>query len=148
MRAAELTDKTPYILPDEKAIGLQEVELLTDDFKATHRYQIIYVIRNDKPAKYVTDLGSSLRFPNPPLNIISGLEHSVAEVLEMADDARERSDVRKRLAELQEQSATDKTIITEFIERKETERKVAYNKSHHGPTIRVQRIGHSRKRRK
>ena len=139
MRAADLTDQTPYVNEDEKVLGLQEVDLLTEDYKAVHRFQIIYVVRNDKPAKFVTDLGSTLLFPNPPLNIIDN--GTVAEIRDMADDARGRSSVTARLAELQEESATDKNIIKEFLEHKERLAKIVKNKSHYGPTTKIQRVG-------
>lgn len=145
MRAAELGNQTPYVVADEKALGLQEVDLVTDDYRDIHRYQIIYVIRNDVPAKYVTDLGPSIRWPNPPLNIFSAMEHSVAELQEMAEDAKDRSNVINKIAALEEESA-EGGIIKEYLERKENERKVAYNKSHFGPTVRVQRIGYSRRK--
>ena len=140
MKASDLSNQTPYILPNERALGLQEVELLSPSGKEIHRYQIVYVVRNDKPAKYVTDLGSSLLFPNPPLNIIDD-QGTVAEIMDMATDARGRSSVTKRLAELQEESARDKNIIKEFLEQKERNWKVIRNQSHYGPTTRIQRIG-------
>ena len=140
MKAADLTDQTEYVLPGEKALGLQEVELLSPNGKDIHRYQIVYVVRNDKPAKYVTDLGSNLLFPNPPLNIIDD-GGTVAELMDMATDARGRSSVTKRLMELQEESARDRNIIKEFLEQKERNWKIIRNQSHYGPTARIQRIG-------
>lgn len=142
MRVTDLTDKTDFYSPDEKVLGLQEVELLTPDSKATHRYQILYVVRNDKPAKYITDLGSVVAFPNPPLNIVVAMEHTAAEVIDMATDARGRSSVTKRLAELQEEASTDRNIIKEFLEQKERNTKIIRNQSHFGPTVKVQRVGY------
>jgi hypothetical protein len=141
MKAADLRNQTPYVTADEKAMGLVEVELLTPDNKGVHRYQIIYVVRNDQQSPYVTDLGDRLLYPNPPLNILSYMEHSVAELQEMATEARERSSVTKRLAELTEASRTDKHIIKEFLEQKERNWKVIRNQSHYGPTVTVQRTG-------
>ena len=115
--------------------------MLTPDNKGVHRYQIVYVIRADKQSAYVVDLGDRLFFPNPPLNILSYMEHNVAELQDMANEARARSSVTKRLAELQEKSAKDKDIIKEFLEQKERNSKVIANKSHYGPTITVQRTG-------
>lgn len=130
MKAADIRNQTPYILADEKAMGLMEVELLTEDGKGVHRYQIIYVVRNDQQSPYVVDLGDRLLFPNPPLHIFSYLEHSVAELQDMADEARARSSVTKRLSELQEQSANDRSIIKVFLERKDEMLKVLGAKSH------------------
>ena len=141
MRATDLANQTPYILPDEMTLGLQEVELQTPDGKAVHRYQIVYVVRQDRASKYVVDLGDRIKFPNPPLNIIVNLEHSVAEVQDMATEARGRSSVTKRLAELQEESTKDRNIIKAYLEQKEINSKVIANKSHYGPTTSIQRIG-------
>ena len=121
MKASAISSQTTYVLADEKAMGLLEVELQTEDGKDTHRFQIISVIRNDKQANYVSDLGSRLLYPNPPLNIISYMEHSVAE--------------------LQEESTKDRNIIKEFLEQKERNSKIIANKSQFGPTYRVQRNG-------
>ena len=123
-----------------------EVELLDPMGKEVHRYQIIYVVRNDQSVPHVVDLGSRLKFANPPLNIFSYMEHSVAELQEMADEARARSDVTKRLAELQEESSKDRNIIKEFLEQKERNSKIIANRSQLGPTLRVQRNGFNGKR--
>ena len=139
MKAADIRNQTPYILADERAMGLMEVELLTPDGKGIHRYQIIYVVRNDQQSPHVVDLGDRLLFPNPPLNIFSYLEHSVAELQNMADEARARSSVTKRLAELSEASRKDKNIINEFLERKARDVKTIKSQSHFGPTLTKQR---------
>ena len=141
MRPAQIPNQTPYVVADEKAMGLLEVELQTDTSKDIHRFQIISVIRGDKQASYVTDLGSRLLFPNPPLNIISYMEHSVAELMDMADEARARSSVTKRLAELSEESAKGRNIIDAFLDRKDRAWKAIRNQSHFGPTFTKQRIG-------
>lgn len=146
MKASDLHPQTPYVTPDEKAMGLLEVELLTPSGTDIHRYQLIYVIRNDQQTVHVVDLGSRLRYPNPPLSIPAYMEHTVAELQDMAVEARGRSSVTKRLAELQEQSTKDKLIIKEFLERKDRIGRVVANKSHYGPTTRIQRIGYNGKR--
>ena len=140
MKPANIPNQTPYVVADEKAMGLLEVELQTDN-KETHRFQIICVIRADKQANFVTDLGSRLLFPNPPLNIISYMEHSVAELMDMADEARARSSVTKRLAELSEESAKGRNIIDAFLDRKDRGWKAIRNQSHFGPTFTKQRNG-------
>ena len=144
MKAADIRNQTPYILADEKAMGLVEVELLAG--KDVHRYQIIYVVRNDQQSPYVVDLGSRLLYPNPPLNIISYMEHTVAELQDMANEARARSDVTKRLAELQEESSKDRNIIKVYLEQKERNSKIIANRSQFGPSYRVQRNGFHGKR--
>lgn len=141
MKAADIRNQTPYILADEKAMGLVEVELLTPDSKNVHRYQIVYVVRNDQQSPFVVDLGDRLLFPNPPLNILSYMEHSVAELQDMATEARARSSVTKRLAELSEASRVDKSLIKAFLERKESNWKIIRNQSHFGPTLVKQRTG-------
>ena len=52
------------ITDDEKCLGLYEMNFKTPDQSARHRYQIIMVIRDDKPAEYRIDLGDAKKFKN------------------------------------------------------------------------------------
>ena len=59
---SKLVAGTDHISPDEPALGLYELNFKTPDQTARHRYQIIMVIRNDKPAEYRIDLGDAKKF--------------------------------------------------------------------------------------
>lgn len=146
MKASELFPRTtPFALPDEKAMGLLEVEAHTEDGKSIHRYQVIYVIREDVQTAYVVDLGSRILFPGPPLSIPAFMEHTVAELQDIADAARERGSTHSRIKEL-EQKAAEGDIIKEFLEQKERNERIINNRSHLGPKVRHQRNGFSRRK--
>ncbi len=49
---------------DEFCLGLYEMNFKTPDQRERHRYQIIMVIRNDKPAECRIDLGNVKKFKN------------------------------------------------------------------------------------
>ena len=82
---------TTYVLGDEKALGLSEMH------KQRKRYQIIKVIRGDKPAVYTEDLGSAKKFRGiDQFYIPSYMEHTVNELKEMADQMRSEQLFDKR----------------------------------------------------
>lgn len=83
---------------DEKAVGLTETNYKTPDQKGLHRYQCIYVIRDDKTAEFTIDMGPAENFKGVNLiNIPSLLEHTVDELKDIADEIRgqELIDVRE-----------------------------------------------------
>ena len=53
---------TSYVLNDEPALGLSEVNLVSPETHQWHRYQIIRVVRDDKVAEYREDMGPSKNF--------------------------------------------------------------------------------------
>lgn len=74
---------------DEKAVGLTETNYKTPDQKAIHRYQCIYVIRDGRVAEFRRDLGDAKNFKGVyPINIPSLLEHSVDELIDLANELR------------------------------------------------------------
>jgi len=87
-----MTEITPIALTvvgDEKAIGLVETNLQSPNNKGFHRYQIIYVIRDGKTAEFRRDLGAESDWKGVNLiNIPSLLEHSVDELIDMAEQIR------------------------------------------------------------
>ena len=125
-RAVDLKPYEGELNPDEKIMGLVEVDLLTSDYKELHRYEIIYAIRDDKTVPFVRDLGASLKHLGPPMRIPVLLEHTVAETREIAEQGRQ-SGVRQRLKELREQSAEGGLIDT-WVERQEQTHK--YKQQH------------------
>lgn len=48
--------------PNEPCLGLYEMNFKTPDQHERHRYQIIMVIRQDKPAEFRIDLGNARKF--------------------------------------------------------------------------------------
>jgi len=84
---------TTYILGDEPAMGLYEMNLNSPQ-GGLYRYQIIHVIRDGKIAEYRQSLGLANTFKSPmghsamQLRIPSYLEHTVNELKAIADDMR------------------------------------------------------------
>lgn len=105
MRVRDLPlPQTESVKPDEPTLGLMEVELLTDDMKSIHRYQLVYVIRNDAIAVHATDMGLADLEPSGPIQIYTtpdGREgvHTVAETREMANQVR-REDKRQQFLDI------------------------------------------------
>ena len=52
------------ISDDDPCLGLYELNFKSPDQRSRHRYQIIMVVRNDKPAEYRIDLGLASKFKN------------------------------------------------------------------------------------
>ena len=63
---------TDYISPNEGAILYSEVNLPGPLFDEPHRFMVIKVIRNDKPAIYTQDLGPARNFVGVEVNIPGG----------------------------------------------------------------------------
>ena len=82
------------ILPDEKAYGLSEVNLLSPwvegKGQTMRRYQIIYVNRGDNLAEYREDLGLASDSDALQFRIPSFWEHTVGELKDIAAELRNR----------------------------------------------------------
>jgi hypothetical protein len=85
------------VSPDEPCLGLYEYEFKTPDQKERHRYQIIMVIRDDKPSEHRIDLGNVKKFKNvdqfriPGGVVIDGkayIEETVGRLQGIADQLR------------------------------------------------------------
>lgn len=92
-----LIQQVTDISPDELALGLVEADR-TPPGKGKRRFQMIEVIRNDRRAQWVYDLGPAESFHAHGFHIPSGeiysdgridAWHTVAELREIADEWRE-----------------------------------------------------------
>ncbi len=80
---------TSYVKPDEKAYSLQEIHEQSPGSRGFHRYRIILVNRDGKLAEYREDMSLASRFKGVrQFNVPSLWEHSVAELLDIADVLR------------------------------------------------------------
>ena len=80
---------TTFVKGDEKAYAYQEVHLQSPNSKGIRRYRIIFVNRDGKMAEYREDMGSSKKYKGiRQLNIPSLWEHSVDELIDIADYLR------------------------------------------------------------
>ncbi len=84
-----ITPATLTVNGNEKAYSLQEAHLQSPGSRGFHRYRIIMVNRGGVLAEYREDLGLAKNFKGiRQFNIPSLWEHSVAELLSIADTLR------------------------------------------------------------
>ena len=90
---------TSWISEDELCLGLFEMNEQAPDYSGFRRYQIIFVMRNDKPAEFRIDLGPEKAFRRDQFRIPGGvindqthkieILHTVGELREIAEWIRE-----------------------------------------------------------
>lgn len=84
-----LIPATLSVQENERAWSLQEAHLQSPDSKGFHRYRIILVNRDGKLAEFREDMGLASNFKGiRQFNVPSLWEHSVSELLEIADVLR------------------------------------------------------------
>ena len=77
------------IVGGEKAWGLNELNEQSPGSRGMHRYQLIYVIRDGVICEFRKDMGlASLYKGVKQLRIPSFLEHTVDELMSLADELR------------------------------------------------------------
>jgi len=80
--------------PDEKAWTYQEVHMQSPGSRGFRRYRIILVNRDGNLAEYREDMGSVRKWRGVRcFNIPSLWEHSVAELLDLADYLRSETEI-------------------------------------------------------
>ena len=89
---------TTVVRMDEPCLQLSEVNLQSPDSRGWRRYQILYVMRGDRPSEFRLDLGPAseyracqFRVPGGALDEASGryhVEHTVGELRDIADHLR------------------------------------------------------------
>ncbi len=80
-----LIQATTYVLGDEKALALYEMDLMSPQ-GYMRRYEIIKVVRDDKESEYRQDMGAASR--EDAIRIPSYMEHTVNELREMANQLK------------------------------------------------------------
>jgi hypothetical protein len=103
---AKILFGTHYISEDEPCLGLFEMNLQSPGSKGMHRYQVVYVMRGDKPAEYRKDMGQSKKFKADQLRLPGGafneieqkyyVEHTVGELREIANHWRAKPTFKDR----------------------------------------------------
>lgn len=99
---AKLTRITNTIYGNERAVGLFEIHEQSPNSRGFHRYQIIRVIRDGQIAEFRKDMGLAKKYKGiNQIRIPSLLEHTVDELMGMADDMRGKPEIdMKQLLEL------------------------------------------------
>jgi hypothetical protein len=118
---------TTFINEDEPCLGLSELDLQSPGAKGFHRYQVVYVMRADKPAEYRKDMGPSKNFKHDQFRIPGGfydsdvdryyVEHTVGELRQIADDLRAHPYPKETLQHLEGPALIKKMI--DQLERKQ-----------------------------
>ncbi len=87
---SKLVTSTSYVLPNEKAWAYLEVEEQSPGYRGIHRYRVIYVSRDGNDAEFHEDMGDAKNFKGAKkaIHIPSLWEHTVAELIALADDLR------------------------------------------------------------
>ena len=87
---------TDYVLLDEPCLGLYEMNMQSPDYRGFHRYQIIQVMRGDRPVEMRRDLGLAKSIKANQFRIPGGaeddgkfyIEHTVGELVDIAEHMR------------------------------------------------------------
>ena len=97
---------THYVTEDEPCLGLRE-EIRTAPNGKKHRYQTVWVVRNDKPAEYRRDMGLAEKFNSDLFWVIGGvigdkiyIEETVGSLREHAEDMRRNPFDKHELTQL------------------------------------------------
>jgi len=79
---------THFVLDDELAVGLFELNFKSPDQQSRRRYEIILVKRGDEIAEYRRDMGLAKKYKSAQLRIPSLMVHTVGELRDIANHAR------------------------------------------------------------
>lgn len=132
----------PRIYGDEKVWQLSEVNKLPTDYKGLRRWQLIYVMRDDKLYEWATELGPASDFPYcSEFRLFSFGNDTVDEMRDQALAMRlESIEFQKLLAEHQAESTFKRDYLALMHERGKQRR----NESVFGPGFTRQRNGGSK----
>lgn len=133
---------TLWATPNEKALALTETNQVVpspEGGTAWHRIQSIFVVRGDAPAEWRTDLGPTANYKASQFRVPSYLEHTVAELQDIAEHLRSDTD---RLAEKvisEEREAAAERLPGQFQDHMEAKNEAARRRSQFGPKHNKQR---------
>lgn len=136
---------TDRVFPDEPCYGLREgPERHTVDPKGGQQMrwiQKVFVVRDDRIAKFETDFGPASDFAHAtPVIYPSFGENTVAQLQALAERDRHSDKWFRRREELRAGS----TLIADIIRQEEVLLDVRRNRSHFGPGVSVERNGFPR----
>lgn len=98
---------------DDVVFLLREENMLTEDRKELHRYQLIVVERDDRHVEYVRDLGPVSKYPGvgPLIIFADGEEDTVDMLMEAAEAEREINTAGLILEEIKHESTFKEDAI-------------------------------------
>lgn len=125
--------------PNEACWLLRETNELNRAKRSLRRVQRVWVNRNDELTFFVKDLGPASDFTYPELQIPTEWCHTVAEVQAIAEEVRAGTE----LTDLFEEQQKSSTLLQDWLNEVERNRKVMRNRSVFGLGGKTQRNGFS-----
>lgn len=95
-----LMPATHKVNGDEKVYLLTEINRMCQADGRWHRWQKILVLRDDKLTEFAKDMGLSKKWKTSQISILGLFEHTVDEMMEMANQMRELRWDKKDLCQL------------------------------------------------
>ena len=115
---------TNFVTDDDPCLLLEELNLQSPSSKGFHRYQILTVIRNDKPAQMKIDLGKAEGFTADQIIILGGVKDDVTGkfyIEETVGRLRNYAERYRNKPPIDKNELPRRDIIKEFTEQAETE---------------------------
>jgi hypothetical protein len=130
----------PTLMSNELVLIYRESNIRTEDLTEEHRWKLITVQRNgDRLYEFPISMGPSYLYPGvSEILIVSMFEDTVDAVMDMADNMRDENQISSFLADREDEGLT---LVEEFIQQEEQQRKFLLNQSQFGPTFKKERTG-------
>ena len=122
------------VSPDEPCLRLSELYQLDENISKLRRYQVTYVIRYDKPAKHMLDMGpyesftaSEFHLPGAVKDERTGsvtIVHTVGELQDIANALRDQQ---------QEETAPRRDIWQDYFNQLDQQKRLMSGHSTFGP---------------
>lgn len=136
--------------PDEPCYGYVEVVVTPYDIQRKHnfvsaenwgvrRYGVTYVVRGDRLAAHVREMGLQENYACGPFRIQSWGDDTVGECWNLADEHRGHGYLWEK--EIMAEAAGTSTVVEDFINSIEQNYKTAMNQTVVGPGFKKQRNG-------
>ena len=122
------------VIPDEPCLRLSEVYQLDENNSKLRRYQVTYVIRYDKPAKHMLDMGPYESFTTSEFHLPGAVKdertgnvtivHTVGELQDIANALRDQQ---------QEETAPRRDIWQDYFNQLDQQKRLMSGHSTFGP---------------
>lgn len=127
---------TDFLVPDEMAWKLVEVNRIDTTSHHVRRWEFIYVVRNDELAVHITDMGPAGAFNAAELEVWGLWEEKWEQLRQDANEVRFANSIgvffNDRKGEMEK-------MVDVFLKYKAEQWEMAHNRSHFGPKYSRQR---------
>jgi hypothetical protein len=122
------------VSPDEPCLRLSEIYQLDDANSNLRRYQMVYVIRYDQPAKYQLDMGPYSTFAAPEFHLPGAVKDEQTGRITIVHTVGELQDVANALREQQQEELKPRRDIwQEYFTQLDQQEKLMTGLSTFGP---------------